>query len=181
MKWLSFLVLFIAACSAPNVELSNSLVSSQGVLAPTYGRFNLIGLPKSYTNHVARAEKFFTLIQNDFSVGNVKFIGTHQSPDNIISTIKASEDYTTPVTTYGNWLIDKRSVVIAYYNGKGIYLNKYKLNRNACDVINTLVHEYMHRLGYSHGTNGVKGQARDYSVPYWFGNKAEEYCRKGAI
>ncbi len=70
-------------------------------------------------------------------------------------------------------------VTIAYHQGGTAYFNTLKLERSACSLINTLVHEYMHFAGYSHGDNSPVG--KENSVPYYFGNRAQELCEAGVI
>lgn len=73
----------------------------------------------------------------------------------------------------------KQMVTIAYHKGGTAYFNELKLERSACSLINTLVHEYMHFVGYSHGDNSPVG--KENSVPYYFGNRAQELCEAGVI
>ncbi len=70
-------------------------------------------------------------------------------------------------------------VTIAYHRGGTAYFNELKLERSVCSMINTLVHEYMHFVGYSHGDNSPSG--KENSVPYYFGNRAQELCEAGVI
>lgn len=180
MKYfLMLFVLIVAACSIPHSYEPYTSQNGIEALLPTKGRYQLKS-PESYRKLLPRAESFFLLVQTDQSVSSQKFLGTHLNPENIIAAIKASEDFPVQVKTYG-WWKDRYSKVLAYHENGTIYLNSYKILRPECEVINTLVHEYMHRLGFSHATNRVKGQARDMSVPYWFGDKAEEYCLRGLI
>jgi hypothetical protein len=74
----------------------------------------------------------------------------------------------------------KANNVIGYTNPgtNEIYINKlYFLPRlhtreGICDIVNNVVHEYMHKVGYSHSFfNSAK---RPYSVPYAVGNLAGE-------
>jgi prolyl-tRNA editing enzyme YbaK/EbsC (Cys-tRNA(Pro) deacylase) len=70
-------------------------------------------------------------------------------------------------------------VTIAFHKGGKAYFNKHKLERKKCSMVNTLVHEYMHFIGYSHGDNSPVG--KENSVPYYFGNRAQELCEAGVI
>lgn len=69
-----------------------------------------------------------------------------------------------------------RSKAIAYTKGKNvIFINQYKLNeRSATEYANTLVHEYLHIVGFGHGNNNPKG--KEQSVPYRVGQLAEDYA-----
>jgi len=58
-----------------------------------------------------------------------------------------------------------------------IYINTRKIaRRDEADYINTLVHEFMHIVGYSHGSNSPKG--KEDSVPYRMGSIAEDWARE---
>jgi hypothetical protein len=74
---------------------------------------------------------------------------------------------------------EKQMVTIAFHKGGTAYFNEHKLERTSCSMINTLVHEYMHFVGYSHGDNSPVG--KENSVPYYFGNRAQELCEAGVI
>ncbi len=174
----SLLVLIMVSCQAPiTSQFTSEKVTS--VMSPTSGRYNMIA-PSNYSKQVAKAEKFFDLVQNDPEYTVMKFVSTLHSGDIVLAAIKASKDFTVNVNTYG-LIWDKYSKVTAYHDSTGIHLNKYKLNRKECKVVNTLVHEYMHHLGYSHSSNDVQGSFRYYSVPYWTGKRAEGYCLKGLL
>jgi hypothetical protein len=175
---LLLLALFFASCNQ-QPSLTESFAPVQTITPATTGRYLLIA-PKDYAPYIPRAEKFFREIQKDTSVLSQTFLSTHATGELILATIASSENFTAKVTTYG-WWKDYYSAAIASTVGDTISLNKYKLNRDACSIINTLVHEYMHRLGFTHASNSVKGQLRDMSVPYWFGGKAEEYCKAGKV
>ncbi len=69
--------------------------------------------------------------------------------------------------------------VVAYHKGGTAYLNTYKTERKECSMINTLVHEYMHFMGFGHGDNNYEG--KENSIPYYFGKRAEELCEAGVI
>lgn len=73
----------------------------------------------------------------------------------------------------------KQMLTIAYHRGGTAFFNRFKMHRHACEQINTLVHEYMHFVGYSHGDNSPVG--KENSVPYYFGNRAQELCEAGVI
>jgi hypothetical protein len=58
-----------------------------------------------------------------------------------------------------------------------IYINARKIaKRDEADYINTLVHEFMHVVGFSHGSNSPRG--KEDSVPYRMGQIAEDWARK---
>lgn len=69
--------------------------------------------------------------------------------------------------------------VLAFHSEGAAYLNRLKTNRDPCSMINTLVHEYMHFVGYGHGDNSPEGKMN--SVPYFFGERAQELCEAGVI
>jgi hypothetical protein len=69
--------------------------------------------------------------------------------------------------------------VVAFHKEGAAFINSYKMERNECSMINTLVHEYTHYLGFGHGDNSPVG--KENSIPYYFGNRAQELCEAGVI
>ena len=69
------------------------------------------------------------------------------------------------------------AIATTFKNKPGkIFINLRKIQqRSVEDYVNTITHEVTHILGYSHGSNSPKG--KENSVPYWLGNKAEEWVR----
>lgn len=57
-----------------------------------------------------------------------------------------------------------------------LYLNLRKNPRELAPMVNTMMHECTHLVGFSHGDNYAKG--KELSVPYWIGNTAEKYVHK---
>lgn len=177
---LLLLSILLCACATEVISPSETSVADQATkaLAPV-GRFSLVNL-ESLEPHKAKAQKFFVLIIQDKEAEKVKHTGTHLDGVNVLSTILASPDYSVRVSTYGRWPTDKYSAVTAYYTkSEGIKLNTYKLGRSECAIVKTLVHEYMHHLGFSHGDNKAKG--KEFSIPYWYGYKAYKYCKEGKL
>ena len=61
---------------------------------------------------------------------------------------------------------------------KNLYLNTRK-NRSIKNWVNTVIHECLHLVDYSHGSNNSSG--KDNSVNYWVGKLSEKYyevCKK---
>ncbi|MFL5785011.1 MAG: hypothetical protein ACJ76H_10400 [Bacteriovoracaceae bacterium] len=132
--------------------------------------------PKRLDPYMPRANDFFRLVlfkgdivrKKDFDFTEDKLDEILQRLDNKIrlkvSTFEPNE---------------KQMVTLAFHKGGTAYFNELKLERNECQLINTLVHEYMHFVGYSHGDNSPVG--KENSVPYYFGNRAQELCEAGVI
>lgn len=60
------------------------------------------------------------------------------------------------------------SKAIAYYKNNTINFNIYKLYKlSVKEIAATLVHEKMHQLGFSHGSNRITKDKLIYSVPYF--------------
>jgi hypothetical protein len=169
-------LLFLSSCATETSIKSD--ISPGFITQESKGRFKLVGL-EDLKDEVQNAEIFFKKITLEDDLFMTKFQNTHLAGDNIAATILASPDYTVKVSTYG-WAKDRFSAAIAYYTkSEGIKLNRYKLKRNPCSIVGTLVHEYMHHLGFSHGDNYAKG--KEFSVPYWMGNKAVKMCKEGRL
>lgn len=70
------------------------------------------------------------------------------------------------------------AIAYTYYDAAEIYLNT-KWKRPIPEIVNTLVHESTHTVGYSHGDNYAAG--KENSVPYKLGDFAElvakELCK----
>lgn len=136
--------------------------------------------PLTYSAYIPRVEKFFQLALTDSSVLNKsKFDFSDATPDSLRESIRKGFDVTIKTYRPSIWKGGKWSSVIGYHSAGTIYLNDYYVNRSDCEVINTLVHEASHRMGYSHGSNSPDG--KDGSVPYWIGDRAEELCKAGKI
>lgn len=136
--------------------------------------------PQTYTKYLPRVEKFFKLALVDSTVLNKStFDFSDATPTQIKERI--SGGFNVKITTYkpSIWKGGKWSSVIGYHSAGTIYLNSFYINRPDCEIINTIAHETMHNLGYSHGNNSSEG--KDNSVPYWTGDRAQELCSQGKI
>lgn len=140
----------------------------------------ILEYPQTYSKYIPRVEKFFQLALIDPTVINrSKFDESEDTPDMIKAKIR--NGFEVFITTYkpSIWKGGKWSSVVGYHSDGVIYLNTYYINRPDCEVINTLVHEPMHTLGYGHGDNSSVG--KDGTVPYWMGDRAQELCEQGRI
>lgn len=142
-----------------------------------YSRFIVDELaPKRLDESLPRANDFFRLV---IFKGNIikreRFDFTEESLETILQRLQDKSRLR--VRTFEP--NENQMVTIAYHHGGTAYFNRYKLNRDDCSMINTLVHEYMHFAGYSHGDNSPVG--KENSVPYYFGNRAQELCEAGVI
>ncbi len=132
--------------------------------------------PKRLDRLMPRANDFFKMVlfKGDI-IKKKRFDFTDDSLENILQRLQ--EKIRLKVTTFHP--NSRQMVTIAYHKGGTAYFNKYKLERKECSTINTLVHEYMHFVGYSHGDNSPVG--KEDSVPYYFGNRAQDLCEAGVI
>lgn len=132
--------------------------------------------PKRLDRLMPRANDFFRMVLFKGDIIKKKnFDYTDDSLENILQRLQ--EKIRLKVTTFHP--NERQMVTIAYHKGGVAYFNKHKLERKECSTINTLVHEYMHFVGYSHGDNSPVG--KEDSVPYYFGNRAQELCEAGVI
>ncbi len=132
--------------------------------------------PKRLDRFMPRANDFFRLVlfKGDI-VQKKEFDFTTDSLEQILKRLE--DKVRLKVSTFVP--NENQMVTVAYHRGGKAYFNKHKLERKTCSMINTLVHEYMHFVGYSHGDNSPVG--KENSVPYYFGNRAQELCEAGVI
>lgn len=66
---------------------------------------------------------------------------------------------------------------IAMTNGDGaIHFNIYKINKTSlADKVSTILHEYAHLCGFSHGSNWRTREKELYSVPYYLSANASRW------
>lgn len=67
------------------------------------------------------------------------------------------------------------SAATAYTDNRGrIFINTRKLNRSLKSLVNTIVHEYMHCIGFNHGDNYYT-PAKANTAPYKVGSMVEDF------
>lgn len=132
--------------------------------------------PQEVDRFAPRANEFFKLILfKPDVIGREKFTFTDDGLQDVIERLK-SPKFMRLRTFDGS---SNNRHVFAYQSEGAAYLNRDRLNRKDCSLINTLVHEYMHFVGYSHGDNTPEGKGE--SIPYFFGDRAQELCEAGVI
>lgn len=179
------LLLIVFSCSTnkkSNIEVTlrtlppaNTEATLQ-TMAPAK-RFIIEPSMEKYTALSIRAEKFFSVIAKDSSlIPKTTYSNTQDNRDIVISKIRASEgEIVVPVDMYWPNMFQTNRVT-AYRVGNRIRFNGNRMNRGDCALINTFVHEWLHALGYDHKS------AKDLmSVPYYYGDMAEEACKNGKI
>lgn len=139
--------------------------------------------PAAYMTYAERAQKFYELVVNDKSLlGSKKFSYTSASADEIRAKIAEGFDIELRLYWPSKWKFG-RSNVVAYHDDWVIRFNALKIKgreKEPCSIVNTLVHEGLHGLNFAHG-DGYPTAIDNDSVPYWLGDKAEEYCLAGKI
>lgn len=132
--------------------------------------------PQEVDRFAPRANEFFKLILFKPDIlGKEKFSFSKESLSEVVERLR-SPKFMRLRTFDGS---DSNGHVFAYQSEGAAYLNRDRLNRKECSLINTLVHEYMHFVGYSHGDNSPEGKGE--SIPYYFGDRAQELCEAGVI
>jgi len=132
--------------------------------------------PQEVDRFAPRANEFFKLILfKPDVIGREKFSFSDETLMDAIERLK-SPKFMRLRTFDGS---ADNGHVFAYQSEGAAYLNRDRLNRKECSLINTLVHEYMHFVGYSHGDNDPNG--KNESIPYYFGDRAQELCEAGVI
>jgi hypothetical protein len=65
---------------------------------------------------------------------------------------------------------------IAYFDGKAIHFNIRKLpNLSVAEITGTLLHEYAHYCGFTHGNNFKTKEKCLYSVPYFLSENVHKW------
>lgn len=116
-----------------------------------------------FQKEVSAIEKF------DYSTRNGK---------QVVADLVAMKDVS--ISTYKTKNPFSKTIAYTYGGAKVIYFNTRKNPRSFQSMINTVIHEASHIVGYGHGDNSSVGKGR--SVPYWVGAIAEKYvlnCSKG--
>lgn len=132
--------------------------------------------PQQVEKFGPRANDFFKMVIFKPSIiGKTKFDYTEEQIEDVVERLKNPKYMRLRSFSPA----PENMHVLAYQSEGAAYLNRYKTERHACSMINTLVHEYMHFIGYSHGDNDATG--KENSVPYFFGQRAEELCEAGVI
>lgn len=132
--------------------------------------------PRRMDKYMPRANDFFRLVL--FKGDIIKKEGFDFTDDNLQEVLKRLEGKSQlKISSFSP--NEKQMMTVAYHHRGTAYFNEFKLHRKDCSQINTLVHEYMHFVGYSHGDNSPEG--KENSVPYYFGNRAQELCEAGVI
>jgi hypothetical protein len=118
--------------------------------------------------------KFIETIQNR----PLKFTHTKDTPKEVVAKMIAHLNKPSTVIVDEYRSFNPWSAAIGYSNGEGeVFINMRKINYNSVlDYVGTFVHEWMHEIGYSHGSNNPKG--KENSVPYWVGNLAATYAER---
>lgn len=84
-----------------------------------------------------------------------------------------SESRSFVISTYRTKSPWSKAIATTYGSPKVVYFNTRKNPRDVPSMVNTIIHEWTHVVGYGHGDNSSKGKGR--SVPYQVGSIAEKY------
>lgn len=120
------------------------------------------------------AEKVVNEIVRGDCYGNFilrrRMIDTDKTSEEVLKHIRGTT-LTVPIQYYYSW---KNTVGYTYAGQPEIYFNrKYHDHYNACDTASNGLHEWTHKLGYTHAFKATAD--RGYSVPYTQ-NAAVEAC-----
>lgn len=80
------------------------------------------------------------------------------------------------ISTYKTRNPWSKAIAYTYAGNDTIYFNLRNNPRDFKEMINTVMHETTHIVGYGHGSNSPVGKEK--SVPYWVGSIAEKYADK---
>lgn len=163
------LLLLLASCATktitPTVEPEKPVV----VETPTIQAD--IFTPRTELKNLVEATKVANCVIRDshFKDALESTLTFDYSSENGKSVYKKMISKKTTVTTYYKRYTS--ALAYTYLNGDEIYLNtKYTL-REIASLVNTIIHEQTHAVGYTHGGNSPQGKG--LSVPYRVGELAE--------
>lgn len=113
----------------------------------------------------------FVASKHDFNLSNDH--GTM-----IVEKLRATLQKATLVGYRPPWWKHRSVYAYVMHDSDVIHMNSKKFRRSIASLTGTIVHEYMHVIGYSHGNNTPKGSNRYNSVPYWMGSAAKNWIEK---
>lgn len=162
-------LLLLASCATKTITNSPEIPEStppvvieikEDIFTPKTSLKNLIEATK-ISNCVIRNEHFKKALESTLTFD--------YSNENGKAVYKKMLSKKTTVTTYYKRYTS--ALAYTYLNGDEIYLNtKYTL-REIASLVNTIIHEQTHAVGYTHGSNSPQGKG--LSVPYRVGELAE--------
>lgn len=77
------------------------------------------------------------------------------------------------ISTYKTKNPFSKTIAYTYGGARTVYFNTRKNPRDKKEMVNTVIHESTHIVGYGHGDNSSKG--KENSVPYKVGSIAEKF------
>jgi hypothetical protein len=159
----SFLTLFIFIFLALNANAAIGVKSSLPWMKSLGATAECVINNADFQKEVSAIEKF------DYSTRKGKQVVAD------LAAMKGVE-----ISTYKTKNPFSKTIAYTYGGAKTIYFNTRKNPRDFKEMVNTVVHEASHIVGYGHGNNSSVGKQK--SVPYWVGAIAEKYvlhCSKG--
>jgi hypothetical protein len=157
------------------------LVLSYQVQAATFNIWPGLTSSKPWMTDVAKVAEC-VLKDDDFltEVGNFKkYTFTDQSPKAVEALMRSTKKD----AVYSTYWAKKKSTVTVAFRNKGsniVYLNLWKhpkkKNRAMDKMVATYIHEWLHILGFGHGSNNMKG--KEDSVPYMVATISKKYSIK---
>jgi ssRNA-specific RNase YbeY (16S rRNA maturation enzyme) len=106
-------------------------------------------------------------------ISSEQFTFTSEKGEEISKKLR-SNNFPTPVISYKSKNPWSASLAYTTPAEKVIYLNLRNINRSQESIAETVIHEWTHLKGYSHGDNYPKG--KEDSVPYKVARLARELC-----
>lgn len=142
------------------------------------GRFTALqtmrlGLAVELANKVLASEEFIKTIEklDPFTY----FSGTKDSPLYVSKLLSEEKECGVNVAVwYVPWYKRYTSAIAYESNGRTNLRSTYLENGKISDICATLVHEFLHSVGYSHDFWATK--QRPFSVPYAIGNLVSKFA-----
>lgn len=131
-----------------------------------------VGLAVEFLNNTLANPKFIESVE---ALDPAKyFSGTVHGPSTIAALLGQNTTHMVSVAVWVPSFWKRFSSAIAYESNNRVNLrNSYIANGSVSAISSTLIHEFLHTVGYSHDFWNTK--ARPYSVPYAVGGLVEKW------
>lgn len=137
-----------------------------------------------WTEQVINSEEFRRAVIDHTWQGKRQFSSTSMSTQDVLTSLIIGREILSKIDDY-EWDLDlelyysrlSRVIGYTYPNVTTVYMNsKYFAYFSVPQVVNNIVHEHCHKLGFDHDFNYT--DRRPYSVPYAVGDIAQRVCEK---
>lgn len=103
-----------------------------------------------------------------------KYDLTTKTPSQVEQMVRSSS-LSIELTTYTPWNMFSKAISYRNTGSNVVYFNTRKNPRPIPEMVNTLIHEWLHVVGFDHGNNYAAG--KENTVNYAVGSMAEKYVK----